>query len=82
MTNSNCLQGIACPQCGNDAMISIEVWTLAVVTDDGAETYGDMQWNSDSYAECPDCEHCGTLGEFRVHHATESSTSTTKESSL
>jgi hypothetical protein len=79
MTNSNCLHGIACSKCANDSMIYIEVWTLAVVTDDGAETYGDMEWNSDSYAECPDCQHCGTLGGFRIDPATESSTSTQKE---
>jgi DNA-directed RNA polymerase subunit RPC12/RpoP len=79
MTNSNCLAGIACPQCGNDFRIYIGVKTLAEVTDDGAETYGDMEWNSDSYAECPDCQHRGTLGEFRIDHATESSTSTNKE---
>ena len=71
MTNSNCLAGIACPKCGNDGMIYLEVMTLAVVTDDGAETYGDM--------ECPGCQQHGTLKEFRVDPATESSTPTQKE---
>jgi DNA-directed RNA polymerase subunit RPC12/RpoP len=79
MTNNNCLVGIACPQCGNDAMIYIEAKTLAVVTDDGAETFGDMEWDGDSYAECPDCEHRGTLGEFRIDPATETLTPTHKE---
>ena len=66
MTNTNCLEGIACPKCGNDFRIFIEAKTLAVVTDDGAETFGDMEWDDDSYAECPECQHHGTLGEFRI----------------
>ena len=79
MTNSNCLEGIACTQCGNDRMIYIEARTLAAVTDDGAETFGDLEWNADSYAECPVCHHRGTLREFRVVTTSKSSTSTDKE---
>jgi DNA-directed RNA polymerase subunit RPC12/RpoP len=74
MINHNCLEGIACPKCGNDAMISIEARTLAAVTDDGAETSGDMEWDADSYAECPYCQHRGTLGEFRTAPTIEPST--------
>ncbi len=66
MTNVNCLQGIACPKCGNDAIINVEVRILAAVTDDGAETFGDMEWDGSSFAECPECEHRGTLAEFRA----------------
>jgi len=69
MSNVNCLQGIACPKCGNDAIINVEVRILAAVTDDGAETFGDMEWDGSSYAECPDCEHRGTLAEFRAEAA-------------
>jgi len=79
MTSSNCLEGIACPACGNDSMLYIEVRTLASVTDDGAETYGDMEWDSGSYAECPECRRSGTLAEFRVEPATENPTQTTEE---
>jgi hypothetical protein len=79
MTNTNCLRGIACPKCGNDSRIYIEAITMAEVTDDGAETFGDMEWDGDSYAECPACEHRGTLDGFRVNPATETLTSTDKE---
>jgi DNA-directed RNA polymerase subunit RPC12/RpoP len=78
MTNSKCLEGIACPQCGNDRMIYIEARTLAAVTDDGVKTF-ELEWNADSYAECPNCQHRGTLGEFRIAATTEPSTSTDKE---
>ena len=76
---TNCLEGIACPQCGNDAMIYIEAKTLTVVTDDGAEAFGDMDWDGDSYAECPDCQHRGRLNGFRVAPTINTSTSTNKE---
>ena len=66
MTNTNCLEGIACPKCGNDTRIYIEARTLAVVTDNGAETFGDMEWGGESYAECPECRHHGTVEEFRI----------------
>lgn len=79
MTNSNCLEGIVCPKCGNDAMVYIEARTLAVVTDDGAETFGDMEWDSDSYAECPDCQHRCTLKEFRINPTIATSTTANKE---
>jgi hypothetical protein len=79
MTNSNCLEGIACPQCGNDAMIYIEAKTLAVVTDDGAETLGDMEWDDGRFAECPECRHHGTVAEFRISNASENATPTTEE---
>lgn len=69
MTNVNCLQGIACPKCGNDAIINVEVRILAAVTDDGAETFGDMEWDDSSYAECPECEHRGTLADFQAESA-------------
>jgi DNA-directed RNA polymerase subunit RPC12/RpoP len=79
MTNSNCLEGIACPKCGNDSLIYIETTTLAAVTDDGAETFGDMEWDADSYAECPECGHRSILGEFRIPTDNDNATQTSKE---
>lgn len=65
MANINCLQGIACPKCGNDEQLIIAVHCLADVTDDGAETFGDLEWDAGSYARCPACGHDGTLTEFQ-----------------
>lgn len=79
MTNINCLEGIACRQCGNDSRINIAVKTLAVVTDQGAETFGDMDWGEDSYAECPECHHRSTVAGFRIEATTKTTTQTTKE---
>ena len=69
MTNTNCLENIACPKCGNDSLIHIEVTMPAAVTDDGAETFGDMYWDHGSFAKCPDCGHSATLGDFHTETA-------------
>jgi DNA-directed RNA polymerase subunit RPC12/RpoP len=79
MTNTNCLEGIACPTCGNDAMIYIEAKTLTMVKDDGAEAFGDMEWDDDSYAECPECRHRGTLREFRTEHINDTANQNREE---
>ena len=67
MTNTNCLAGLACPKCGNDAMFYIKSATLAVVTDEGAETFGDVHWDSASTTECPECQHRDALFGFKMH---------------
>ena len=79
MTNTNCLEGIECPKCGNDSRFYVGVRTRAEVTDDGAETFGDMIWDDTSYAECPECEHFGTLGEFQIGAVKPHSTQARKE---
>lgn len=79
MTNANCLEGIACPKCGNDSRIIIEARTLAEVTDDGAETFGSMEWDEGSFTECPECGHYGELSAFRTEPATEHTTQTREE---
>ena len=62
--NTNCLEHIACPQCGNDSALNITVIALAHVTDDGAEVFGDLEWDDQSFAACPACGRIGKLGEF------------------
>jgi hypothetical protein len=66
MTNINCLEGIQCPQCGNEDTFRIAAKTIATVTDDGTDDVGDMEWDDDSYAECTGCHRHGTLKDFRA----------------
>jgi hypothetical protein len=66
MVNSNCLQGIRCPSCGNEAAFYIEASTVMYVTDEGAESRGDTSWNDDSHAECTECERSGKLADFKT----------------
>jgi hypothetical protein len=55
-------------------MLTIAVRTLARVTDDGAETFGDMHWDADSDTECPECHHQSTLAAFTAADAPPSIT--------
>ena len=59
MTNTNCLENIKCPDCGNAQSFRIAGKTIFTVTDDGTEDYGDVEWDDDSYAECPACKRQG-----------------------
>lgn len=64
MPNTNCLENIRCPDCGNEDRFRIEATSLFTVTDDGTDDYCDVQWDKDSYAECAECHRHGTLKEF------------------
>lgn len=66
MSNTGCLANLACPTCGNDFCLHIEVRTVAEVTEYGAETFGGIDWDDESWAECPECELIGTVRTFMV----------------
>jgi hypothetical protein len=66
MTNTNCLENIKCPDCGNEESFRIAGTAIFTVTDDGTEDYGDIEWDDDRYAECRECHRHGTLKDFRV----------------
>jgi hypothetical protein len=65
MTNSNCLEGVRCPQCGQEKRFLITATITCDVTDDGSEPAGDHCWDDDSLTHCPGCECQGPLKEFR-----------------
>ena len=67
MSNNNCLQGLACPNCGNHQRLVIEATSLASVTDEGTDMFGDVQWYDTSYCECPDCWHRGCVKDFTTN---------------
>jgi len=46
MTNENCLEGIRCPQCGQEDCFKITALITCNVTDDGSEPVGDHEWIS------------------------------------
>jgi hypothetical protein len=71
MTNTNSLENIKCPACGNEEAFRIAATTIATVTDDGIDDYGDMEWHDDSFAECNACCRYGTLKDFKVQDGLE-----------
>jgi hypothetical protein len=67
--NTNCLEYIRCPGCGNDHRFRIVALVTALVTDDGCEFHTDAEWDDDSRITCPECERSGTLKDFRLPQA-------------
>lgn len=66
MSNANCLEDIRCPNCGQEDRFFIIGGAQFEVTDEGSETIGDHEWGDESPTRCPDCEHTGTLNDFRI----------------
>jgi hypothetical protein len=64
MTNTNCLTGMQCPKCNSLEPFKIEVKTRMKVFDSGTDDHGDTEWDADSYCECCECSHCGTVADF------------------
>ncbi len=65
--NENCLNGFVCPECGETDQFSIACATTAVVTDEGVEDHGDMEWDEDSECTCSECGHGGKVSDFQVN---------------
>lgn len=61
--NHNCLEGVRCPRCRNNAEFEIVVRTSATLTDDGTETFGDTEYDDDSLTTCVNCKF---TDDFRV----------------
>ena len=66
MPNTNCLEGIRCPKCGHEDSFKIEATVVALVTDEGTEDFGDVEWDEDHYCECDDCHYFGTIKDFTL----------------
>lgn len=70
MTNTNCLENVCCPKCGQEDRFMIAANIIAEVTDDGADVaspkYGSgFEWDEESYCRCPECDCEGKLKDFR-----------------
>lgn len=65
--NTNCLKGIRCPKCGQTDKFEIAIRAMAIVTDDGAEVHGDMEWDDDSTCICVECDHHTPLFYFKTN---------------
>lgn len=70
--NVNCLEGLACPKCGQDDKLLITGRAVFEVVDDGVDdTRGDIEydWNSPTACAKWDCDFAGDLGDFRIKEA-------------
>jgi hypothetical protein len=57
---------MACPKCGSDRAILIEVTAWAELTVDGTDPDEYHHWTDDSQCQCGKCLHHATVGEFRI----------------
>lgn len=64
--NTNCLEGVACPACGQDGRVLITATVLVALIDDGIDDSYDYEWESDATAVCPTCDFHGTWGMFHI----------------
>lgn len=69
--NTNCLEGLACPKCGQDDKLLITGVSVFEVIDDGTKDHGEVEYDMNSPAACPvwDCGFAGDLGDFRIREA-------------
>lgn len=62
-----------CPKCGHEDEIIVYASMWVSLTDDGTDPFADstndrdgVEYDDDSAAECPECEHAGKLKEWKV----------------
>jgi hypothetical protein len=71
--NTNCLEGMKCPECGSLEPFRIEIKTMLLMYDDGSEDdklSGSQEWDDDSYCECCGCLRHGTVQDFKTEKKT------------
>lgn len=48
--------GLACPKCGRDDHLIVEVTTMVRLYPEGTESVGDEEWGPDSNCACTTCD--------------------------
>jgi DNA-directed RNA polymerase subunit RPC12/RpoP len=65
--NGQGIEGVRCPECGQNEVMNVVGLAWITVTGDGAD-YSDepdcAAWDDTSFARCPSCGHEGTWGKF------------------
>jgi len=58
--------GMACPSCGSDAHLQLNITVWANLSADGTEPFGDHHWDDASLCRCHACAHSGNVAAFRI----------------
>jgi hypothetical protein len=64
--NANCLQDMACPQCGARGGFNIQFTGTCTVYDDCTEEAGDHEWDNDSDCICNSCDRASSVKYFII----------------
>lgn len=63
--NTNCLEGMECPECKSNGPFKIAATALFTLYDDGTDEFGDLEYDDGSYCECPQCGFDGIVDDFK-----------------
>ena len=55
---------LVCPRCANDQRLIVEISTLAHLSAEGTEPFGDQYWGQSSACRCPQCDYHATVAAF------------------
>ena len=58
--------GMACPECGRDDELQVEVRALCYLDADGTDDYGDHEWDPDSWCSCALCDWHGKVKDATI----------------
>ncbi len=61
---------LACPNCGSDESLQVQITVMADLSDEGTDPCGDHQWDDESFMRCRACSHAGIVKSFRVGEET------------
>jgi hypothetical protein len=56
--------GLACPNCQSDNFLQVELTTMAKLTSEGTDPFGDQFWDGNSFMRCDNCDHEGLVANF------------------
>jgi len=66
MTNTNCLEGMSCPDCGSEEPFRIQAEVTVKMYDSGSDNVdGDITWSGDNTCTCVECGYLGPVVDFR-----------------
>ena len=55
---------LVCPRCADDRRLIVEISTLAHLSAEGTEPFGDQYWGPSSVCRCPQCDYHATIASF------------------
>lgn len=58
--------GLACPCCKQADNLHLVTSSTVDLTVDGIKSFGDHKWHLDAFYRCPQCDHIGVVGDFRI----------------
>ena len=66
MTNTNCLEDIKCPACGNEEEFRIAAKTIFTVTDEGTDATATWNGRTTATPSVRSCRQAGHVKDFQV----------------